>query len=181
MRSEFDDNPKFGGHSQARITHSWHDSSCVMAPDRNAPCPCGSGKKMKKCCGVGGIYQRGLNARIPEVLPPPEASQIYSYTTTSGRRISDMSIAPPTMEELAARMNDATIVDEEDVIAQMKRLAEGYEFEVDGRDGRGDASWWLYEHYSAKPDGTRLEEERFPGIEALPGFRATLARPCFVA
>ena len=41
------------------------------------------------------------------------------------------------MEELAARMNDATIVDEEDVIAQMKRLAEGYEFEVDGRDGRG--------------------------------------------
>ena len=21
------------------------------APDRNAPCPCGSGKKHKKCCG----------------------------------------------------------------------------------------------------------------------------------
>jgi len=21
-------------------------------PDRNAPCPCGSGKKCKKCCGV---------------------------------------------------------------------------------------------------------------------------------
>ena len=134
-----------------------------MAP--GPPCPCGSGKRMKKCCGVGGIYQRELNARGS----PPEASEIYSYTTTSGRRISDMSIAPPTMEELAARMNDATIVDEEDVIAQMKRLAEGYEFEVDGRDGRGDASWWLYEHYSAKPDGTRLEEERFPGIEALPG------------
>ena len=138
-----------------------------MAPDRNAPCPCGSGKKMKKCCGVGGIYQRGLNARGKGKLPPPEASEID--TTTSGRRISDMSIAPPTMEEIAARMNDATIVDEEDVIAQMKRLAEGCEFEVDGRDGRGDASWWLYEHYSAKPDETRPEEERFPGIEALPG------------
>ena len=125
---------------------------------------------MKKCCGVGGIYQRGLNAKgNPTPLPPPEASDIEIYTTTSGRRISDMSIAPPTMEELAARMNDATIVDEEDLIAQMKRLAEGYEFEVDGRDGRGDASWWLYEHYSAKPDGTRPEEERFPGIEALPG------------
>ena len=127
---------------------------------------------MKKCCGVGGIYQRGLNARGNQPpLPPPEASdsEIYSYTTTSGRRISDMCIAPPTMEEIAARMNDATIVDEEDVIAQMKRLAEGYEFEVDGRDGRGDASWWLYEHYSAKPDGTRLEEERFPGLEGYPG------------
>ena len=24
------------------------------APDRNAPCPCGSGKKYKKCCGAGG-------------------------------------------------------------------------------------------------------------------------------
>ncbi len=23
------------------------------APDRNAPCPCGSGKKYKKCCGKG--------------------------------------------------------------------------------------------------------------------------------
>ena len=22
------------------------------APDRNAPCPCGSGKKYKKCCGA---------------------------------------------------------------------------------------------------------------------------------
>ena len=22
-------------------------------PDRNAPCPCGSGKKYKKCCGKG--------------------------------------------------------------------------------------------------------------------------------
>ena len=22
-------------------------------PDRNAPCPCGSGKKFKKCCGKG--------------------------------------------------------------------------------------------------------------------------------
>jgi hypothetical protein len=23
-------------------------------PSRNAPCPCGSGKKFKRCCGVGG-------------------------------------------------------------------------------------------------------------------------------
>ena len=23
------------------------------SPDRNAPCPCGSGKKYKKCCGAG--------------------------------------------------------------------------------------------------------------------------------
>ena len=23
-----------------------------VVPDRNAPCPCGSGKKYKKCCGA---------------------------------------------------------------------------------------------------------------------------------
>ena len=25
----------------------------VISINRNAPCPCGSGKKFKKCCGVG--------------------------------------------------------------------------------------------------------------------------------
>lgn len=24
--------------------------------DRNAPCPCGSGKKYKKCCGSGSVH-----------------------------------------------------------------------------------------------------------------------------
>ena len=24
----------------------------AVTPDRNAPCPCGSGKKYKKCCGA---------------------------------------------------------------------------------------------------------------------------------
>jgi SWIM/SEC-C metal-binding protein len=26
----------------------------IATPGRNAPCPCGSGKKYKKCCGVAG-------------------------------------------------------------------------------------------------------------------------------
>ena len=27
------------------------------APSKNAPCPCGSGKKYKRCCGMGGTNQ----------------------------------------------------------------------------------------------------------------------------
>ena len=106
---------------------------------------------MKKCCGVGGIYQRGLNARGNQ--PPLQPLEVQDRdTTTSGRHISDMPTAPPTMEDLASRLKDAAVVDEADVIAEMKRAVEGEKFEVDGRDGRGDAAWRLYEHYSAEPD-----------------------------
>ena len=98
---------------------------------------------MKKCCGVGGIYQRGLNARGNQ--PPLQPLEVQDRdTTTSWRHISDMPTAPPTMEDLASRLKDAAVVDEADVIAEMKRAVEGEKFEVDGRDGRGDAAWRLY-------------------------------------
>ena len=28
------------------------ETGFIMGPDRNDPCPCGSGKKYKKCCGL---------------------------------------------------------------------------------------------------------------------------------
>lgn len=28
-----------------------HEAPCARTPSRNAPCPCGSGKKYKRCCG----------------------------------------------------------------------------------------------------------------------------------
>ncbi|MCA9676704.1 MAG: SEC-C domain-containing protein [Myxococcales bacterium] len=28
-------------------------AGAAAAPARNAPCPCGSGKKYKRCCGAG--------------------------------------------------------------------------------------------------------------------------------
>ena len=31
----------------------------TKAPDRNAPCPCGSGKKYKKCCGAASVENEG--------------------------------------------------------------------------------------------------------------------------
>jgi uncharacterized protein YecA (UPF0149 family) len=30
-----------------------------QSPDRNKPCPCGSGKKFKKCCGPQGTNLYG--------------------------------------------------------------------------------------------------------------------------
>lgn len=38
------------------ITREWRDSKVVRREKvgRNDPCPCGSGKKYKKCCGKGG-------------------------------------------------------------------------------------------------------------------------------
>ena len=34
-------------------------SQSTKSPDRNAPCPCGSGKKYKKCCGAASINNEG--------------------------------------------------------------------------------------------------------------------------
>ena len=42
-----------------------------MKPDRNAPCPCGSGKKFKKCCGVHA--SRGQGSLADPLAPTLEA------------------------------------------------------------------------------------------------------------
>lgn len=41
-----------------------------LKPERNAPCPCGSGKKAKKCCGVEPSYRltgKALENRKSEI------------------------------------------------------------------------------------------------------------------
>ena len=43
-----------------------------MAPSRNDPCPCGSGKKLKKCCGPKGKQPMSGGMRRPSFLPPGE-------------------------------------------------------------------------------------------------------------
>lgn len=48
-------------------------SGAQSSPSRNAPCPCGSGKKFKRCCGQGtgpGILQSG---------PPPQLQQVIKH------------------------------------------------------------------------------------------------------
>ena len=44
-----------------RFTHQPKSPSVASAPlkpGRNDPCPCGSGKKYKKCCGASGAHPR---------------------------------------------------------------------------------------------------------------------------
>ncbi|QGG94338.1 YecA family protein [Actinomarinicola tropica] len=45
-------------------------AALVPSAGRNDPCPCGSGRKFKKCCGAGGgaAAVSGLAARVPLVL-----------------------------------------------------------------------------------------------------------------
>jgi tetratricopeptide (TPR) repeat protein len=42
------------------------NASVTAAPSRNAPCPCGSGEKYKRCCGAAGV---------PVAAPPPANPQ----------------------------------------------------------------------------------------------------------
>jgi len=53
----------------------------VECPDmehigRNAPCPCGSGQKFKKCCGVPdwGEPPAGVRVPNPNATPPKTSS-----------------------------------------------------------------------------------------------------------
>ncbi len=45
-----------------------------MSPGRNEPCPCGSGRKYKHCCGKGGGY--GALGSGPDRSLPPELREI---------------------------------------------------------------------------------------------------------
>ena len=49
---EWDDN--FSEEKRRDIRNKWRDDKQAVSNKvgRNAPCPCGSGKKYKKCCGV---------------------------------------------------------------------------------------------------------------------------------
>jgi len=57
-----------------------------MKPSRNAPCPCGSGKKYKKCCGFNEIAvpasqdkikDHFLTEAVPSSDPIPDLSESY--------------------------------------------------------------------------------------------------------
>ena len=42
-----------------RLLHPPEPAKAVSSPGRNDPCPCGSGRKYKKCCGLIAPAARG--------------------------------------------------------------------------------------------------------------------------
>jgi hypothetical protein len=54
--AQVDEAPAFTPEAALALAESYRPDGPVQAkekPGRNAPCPCGSGKKYKKCCGLG--------------------------------------------------------------------------------------------------------------------------------
>jgi SWIM/SEC-C metal-binding protein len=42
-----------------RLMHPPEPAKALATPGRNEPCPCGSGRKFKKCCGTNAPASRG--------------------------------------------------------------------------------------------------------------------------
>ncbi len=62
---------------------------------RNDPCPCGSGKKYKRCCGAGDA----------KVLPFPEATEVEGgYEAFDGRTFQERAGRPNAATEVVRRM-----------------------------------------------------------------------------
>ncbi len=73
-----------------------------MATSRNQPCPCGSGKKFKRCCGAIGktpaseLIQSAGPMTTPVSMMKPASSHPRTFTLDSGVKIS----APDSLELL---------------------------------------------------------------------------------
>ena len=52
-----------------------------MKTGRNEPCPCGSGKKFKKCCGIGGLTEiASTQVMLDTDGDAPELEQMFGCT-----------------------------------------------------------------------------------------------------
>ncbi|HXF28681.1 MAG TPA: SEC-C metal-binding domain-containing protein [Chlamydiales bacterium] len=51
-----------------------------MSNKRNEPCPCGSGKKYKKCCGFQDIVRRQLKDKVLKCGPLVAAKEMGHVT-----------------------------------------------------------------------------------------------------
>lgn len=77
------------------------DAVQQMNEGRNAPCPCGSGKKFKRCCGAGQSLARVSSA-------PPEAGRTGLEPIAAGDRRKNIS---------ALAASQVSILDEAEYIA----------------------------------------------------------------
>jgi Flp pilus assembly protein TadD len=63
----------------------------MSAPGRNDPCPCGSGKKYKKCCMVQAAATQFVIGQSAPVRPPP-----FQPDGSRSRAVNATNVAPPS-------------------------------------------------------------------------------------
>lgn len=106
----------------SRMVHHFHNGGAPIVnkrfPDRNDACPCGSGKKWKKCglinphkcpkCGIDmSLYRKGDVFSYQcdnKVCPETPAPKFNSKGTETGRVVAYKGIA-----EVSPKFNDATV------------------------------------------------------------------------
>ncbi len=67
---------------------------------RNDPCPCGSGKKFKKCCGV----QKKLNTRSATVISGSKASSLLDRIHASSGLNKDSEEQTISLKDRVSKM-----------------------------------------------------------------------------
>ena len=100
-------------------------------PGRNDPCPCGSGKKYKKCCLLRDETARGEHKVIPFVPPPAsdrssgpagDVSDPEEFDPEELLKEVEKAIDDEEMVELAEAMGDCSDEDEDRIIEDHMEL-----------------------------------------------------------
>jgi hypothetical protein len=94
-------------------------------PGRNDPCPCGSGKKTKRCCGVDRLRFVPLRGRHRGVVPPDLAARVDQMAGDFTVRFLARTFLPARLGGLSP----AALTDEER--AELRELFDGQREQVD--------------------------------------------------
>ena len=74
-----------------------------MAVGRNHPCPCGSGRKFKLCCGAAGSRKAAANAGSPLATIVPEPAPL---TNDGSSNRSGLAVEPSIGNERIPKVPD---------------------------------------------------------------------------
>ncbi|MDD5366707.1 MAG: sulfotransferase [Gallionellaceae bacterium] len=68
----------------------------MAQPSLNSPCPCGSGKKFKRCCGASGRNQPGLRTTLQGLVAAAVSAYEQGEMANAGRMIDQALALAPT-------------------------------------------------------------------------------------
>jgi tetratricopeptide (TPR) repeat protein len=104
---------------------------------RNDPCPCGSGKKYKKCCEGTALAQRAERARAAELATPPRGAR--PIPQASGYIEDDLDeLSNSVVDLIDARRFDEALAACERLLAQYPEVVDGLERSAMVHEARGN-------------------------------------------